>query len=70
MTASNAGRWGGIKPASLAVRMRDAGVSLPAAHLAAHLPAARHQSPKPELETVHRYEDANVQQDEANDVTN
>lgn len=46
-----ADRWGGIEPASLAVRRRDVGVSLPAAHLG----AARHHSPS-ELETLHRYE--------------
>lgn len=60
MTVSDAGQragwWGGIKPTSLTLRGRDVGVSLPAAHLG----AAHRQSPKPELENLHRYEDEGV----------
>lgn len=51
-----ADRCGGIEPTSLTIRRRDAGVSLPAAHLG----AAHRHGPKPELETLYRYEDTGV----------
>ncbi len=45
-----------VADGSLTVGRRDAGVSLPAAHLG----AARRHSPEPELETLHRYEDVGM----------
>ncbi len=45
-------RWNQTHVVTVTVRRHDVAMLLPVAHLA----AARHQCPKPELETLYRYE--------------